>query len=134
MSSTWTVPLNVVNLSWIDDTPIRPSSDCRFRIAGPGCHDALGETRATSRTPMTCPTRFRATTWTLTLPESGLRTKKRTTVDVVDWQSAGVAAELPSGSWSEKRSDFECTKYDSLPGTTFAPDTDHPVAPFSRPP
>src|ERR671936_1553275 len=105
MSSTWIVPLTVTNLSWIEETPTRPSSDWKFRIAGPGCHEAVGETLATSRTPITEPSRFRATTWTRTEPESGLRRKKRTTVDVVAWQSAGVAAELPAGNWSEDRSD-----------------------------
>src|SRR5215218_4474938 len=101
MSSTWTVPLTVRNLIWIDETPSRPSRDWRLRIAGPGCQEEPGETRATSRTPITDPSRFRATTWTRTVPLSGLRRKKRTTVDVVDWQSPGVEAELPAGSWSE---------------------------------
>jgi hypothetical protein len=35
------------------------------------------------------------------VPESGLRRKKRTTVDVVDWQNDAEAAVLPAGSWSE---------------------------------
>src|SRR5436190_7170431 len=108
MSSTWTVPLTVTNLSWIDETPSRPSSDCRFSTAGPACHDELGDSVAMSRTPTTEPSRPFATTWTRTLPPSGLRTKKRTTVEVVDWQKAGVDAELPAGSCREYLSEDEC--------------------------
>src|SRR5438309_2823266 len=114
MSSTWTEPLRVVNLSWIDEMPTRPHSESRFRIAGPGCQLEPGEMFEICTMPRIAPARFRRTTWTRTEPPSSLLTKKRSQVEVVPMHSFGVSAELPLGCARDLWSAELCTLKVSL--------------------